>query len=207
MDYTTLASEATVRKVSDALTARGFLPQYVQNGKEALSVIKNLIPKDASVMNGSSTTLQQIGFIDYLKSEKHGWNNLHANIVAEKDPAKQAKLRKESVLSDYYLGSVHALSETGELIIASNTGSQLPHLVYTSPNVILVVSTQKIMPSLEAGFKRLEEHVIPLEDDRMKKVYGAGAGTKHSKTVILHYENPMMQRKVHVLLVNEKLGF
>lgn len=206
MDYTTLASEDTVKKVSDALTARGFLPQIVMDGKEALETIKTLIPAGASVMNGSSTTLQQIGFIDYLKSDDHKWNNLHANILAEKDPEKQAKLRKESVLSDYYVGSVHALSETGEMIIASNTGSQLPHIVFTSPNIIFVVSTQKITSSLETAFKRLETHVIPLEDVRMKKAYN-GMGTTHSKTLILHQENPMMGRKVHVMLVNEKLGF
>ncbi|MEN9328661.1 MAG: hypothetical protein RI947_1469 [Candidatus Parcubacteria bacterium] len=205
MDYTTLASDDTVKRVSDALTAKGFLPQIVKDGAEALETIKTLIPAGASVMNGSSTTLQQIGFIDYLKSDDHKWNNLHANILAEKDPEKQAKLRKESVLSDYYLGSVHALSETGEMIIASNTGSQLPHIVFTSPNIIFVVSTQKITSSLETAFKRLEAHVIPLEDVRMNKAYGMG--TTHSKTLILHQENPMMGRKVHVLLVNEKLGF
>jgi hypothetical protein len=64
-------------------------------------------------MNGASTTLQQIGYVDYLKEGKHGWNNLHDGILAEKDTAKQAELRKHSVVSDYYVGSVHALTDTG----------------------------------------------------------------------------------------------
>ena len=156
-------------------------------------------------MNGASRTLEEVGYIEYLKSGTHGWNNLHEAIVTETDPAKQAVLRKQSVISDFYLGSVHALTETGELLIASNTGSQLPHLVYTSPNIILVVSTKKIVPTLSDAFSRIEEHVVPLEDVRMKSVYGYG--TTYTKTLVLHSENPALGRSVKVILVTEDLGF
>lgn len=205
MDYEKLADTAGVEKTIAALKANNFNAEVVKTGAEALAKIKELIPQGASVMNGASTTLQQIGFIDYLKDAAHGWNNLHANIIAETDKDKQALLRKQSVISDYYLGSVHALSETGELVIASNTGSQMPHLVFTSPNLILVVSTKKIMPTTADALKRLETHVIPQEDARMQKAYGFG--TTYAKTLILHKENPMMGRKVFVLLVEENLGF
>lgn len=205
MNYTKLASKEALDRIVIALTANNFMPEVLANKEAALARVKELIPKGASIMNGSSTTLQQIGFTDYLKAGEHGWRNLHEDILAEKDPAKQAELRKHSVLSDYYLGSVHALSESGELVIASNSGSQLPHLAYTSPNLILVVSTEKIMPTLADALKRLEEHVVPLEDERAKAAYGYG--TMHTKTLILHKENPALGRTVHVLLVEEKSGF
>lgn len=205
MNYDTLANEEMITKLSAGLTERGFLPQVIATGAEAFEQIKSMILPGASVMNGTSRTLESIGFIEYLKADQHGWKNLHADILAEKDETKQAELRRQSLLSDYYLGSVHAVAESGEMVIASNTGSQLPHLVYTSPNVILVVSTQKITPTLEEAFNRLDQHVIPLEDVRMKGVYGVG--TMKSKTLIMHHENPMMGRKIHVLLVKEKLGF
>lgn len=205
MDYTTLASSESVERVVKALTVNRFQPVVIGSGPEALEYIKTHIPKGASVMNGSSTTLEEIGFVDYLKAGAHGWNNLHANVLAETDKEKQADLRRHSVVSAYYLGSVHALSETGELVIASNTGSQLSHLAYTSPHLILVISTKKIVPSLSAAMERLEKHVLPLEDEHMKKLYGSG--TQHNKTLILHGESPMMARTATVLLVNEKLGF
>lgn len=205
MDYTTLPPRATVDRVIANLQERNMEGVYVETKEAALAKIKELIPQGASVMNGASKTLDEIGFIEYLKSGTHGWNNLHAAIVAEQDPAKQAQLRKQSVLSDFYLGSVHALAESGELVIASNTGSQLPHIVFTSSNIIFVVSTQKITPTLADAQKRLREQVIPLEDKRMMGVYGSG--THLSKELIVHWENPIMGRKVHVLLVNEKLGF
>ena len=157
-------------------------------------------------MNGSSRSLEEIGLIEYLKENTHGWNNLHETVLAEKDPAKQALLRKQSVLSDFYLGSAHAISQAGEIVIASNSGSQLPHLVFTSQNIILVVGTQKITPDLDSAMSRLKEYVFPLEDARMKSV-GVAAGSFISKMLVINREQPFMGRKSHVIFVNEKLGF
>ncbi len=156
-------------------------------------------------MNGSSETLSEIGYIDFLKSGQHGWNNLHELILAEPDQVKQGLLRRQSVVSDYYLGSVHALSETGEMVIASNTGSQLPHSAFTSTNLIYVVGSQKITPTLLDALQRLNEYVVPMEDERMKKAYGFG--TTHAKTLIMHKENPMFGRNIKVIIVKESLGF
>ncbi len=205
MDYTTLASTEVITRTIQALAVRGVDAMVVESSAEALAKIKELIPQGASVMNGSSATLEQIGFVEYLKAGQHGWNNLHAGILAEGDKTKQSLLRKQASLSDYYLGSVHALSQTGEFVIASNTGSQLPHIVFTSPNLIFVVSTQKIVPTLTDAFARLEMHVIPLEEQRMQNLYKIG--TFPSKIVIFNRENPMLGRKVKMILVNEKLGF
>ena len=205
MNYETIPSKEIVEKTVAALKERNIEVLILDTKEQALEKIKALIPKGASVMNGSSTTLEQIGFVDYLKSGAHGWSNLHEAILSEKDPAKQSGLRKQAVLSDYYLGSVHALSETGEFVVASNTGSQLPHIVFTSSNLIFVVGTQKIVPTLADAMRRLEDYVVPLEDKHMKELYGMG--TMLSKIVIFKYENPMMGRKVTVILVQEKLGF
>lgn len=205
VDYDMLSTEEVVKSTMVALKARGIEASVATNGIDALKKIKELIPKDSSVMNGASVTLEQIGFIEYLKGGEHGWSNLHEAIVEEKDPVKQGALRKQALLSDYYLGSVHALAQTGELLIASNSGSQLPHIVFSSPNLIFVVSTKKIVPTLADTYKRLYEHVIPLEDERVMKVYGMH--TAPNKIVIFQGENPMIGRKIHVILVSEDLGF
>ncbi len=156
-------------------------------------------------MNGSSVTLEQIGFVEYLKSGNHGWNNLHAAIVAEKDPVKQKELRKQAINSDYYLGSVHALTETGEFVVGSNSGSQLPHIVFSSPNLIFVVGTQKIVPTLSDAMKRLEDYVVPLENKHMQEKHGVN--TTLAKIVIFKKENLRMGRKVRMILVKEPLGY
>ncbi len=203
--YNILANKDMIEETIKNLEANGIKGIFVETGAQALEKIKELIPAGASVMNGSSKTLEKIGFVDYLKEDKHGWNNLHEGILAEKDPAKQALLRKQAVLSDYYLGSVHALSKTGEFIVASNSGSQLPHIVFTSPNLIFVVGAQKIVATIEEGLKRLQEYVIPLEDDRMMEK--SNVHTYPSKVLIFKKEQPFMARKVTMIMVNKILGF
>jgi hypothetical protein len=205
MHYDTLANADSINTVIEALKEHNIETEAVDTRAAALARVKELIPAGASVMNGSSRTLEEIGFIDYLKAGEHGWNNLHAAVAAEKDPTKQTDLRRQSLFADYYLGSVHAATETGELIIASASGSQLAHLVSTSPNIVLVAGAQKIVPTLEDGLKRVREYVFLLEDARMKAL--GYPGSLLAKIVIFANELPMMGRKVHVLLVNEKLGF
>lgn len=145
MEYTKIASDSVIGKTVEALKERNIHAIIVNTKEEALKEIKKLIPKGASVMNGSSTTLNEIGFVGYLKGGTHGWNNVHENILNEKDKAKQSRLRKESVLADYFLGSVHAITEAGQLMIASASGSQIPSYAFTSDNVIWVASANKIV--------------------------------------------------------------
>ena len=205
MDHAALATQSELDTTVEALSTNGFMPEVLATKEEALARIKNLIPEGDSIMNGASKTLEQVGYIDYLKEGTHGWKNLHADILAETDPIKQGELRKYSVVSDFYLGSAHVITEKGEIVIASNSGSQLPHLAFTSPNIILVVSTKKLTPTLTEAFDRIDSHIVPLEDVRMKGVYGFG--TLHAKTLIMHKENPAIGRKIHVLFVKEDLGF
>lgn len=205
MDFSKLASKEVIDRTVKALISKSIETFVLTNRTAALEKIKELIPQGATVMNGASKTLEQIGFVEYLKSKQHGWNNLHEAILTEKDPARQAILRKQSALSDYYLGSVHALQENGDFVIASNTGSQLSHIVFTSPNLIFVVSTKKIVPTFSYAMRRLEEYIIPLEDKNMKEKYGVG--TSLNKILIFKNENSMMGRKIRMILVEEDLGF
>lgn len=204
MDYTKIASDSVIGKTVEALKERNIHAIVVDTKEEALEEIKKLIPKGASVMNGSSTTLNEIGFVDYLKEGKHGWDNVHADILNEKDKAKQSRLRKESVLADYFLGSAHAITEAGQLMIASASGSQIPSYAYTSDNVIWVASANKIVADREAGFKRIEDYVFPLENKRMQGVGYPGSTIGH---VLIIEREIMPNRRLTLILVKEKLGF
>lgn len=205
MNFNKLASSQVISVTQKNLESKNYQVFVVDSGSQALEKIKEIIPANVSVMNGSSTTLEQIGYNKYLEYGNHKWSDLHAQITAENEQEKRDKLRRESVLSDYYLGSVHALSSTGEFVIASNTGSQLPHIVFTSQNLIFVVSTKKIVESLTLALQRLEEYVMPLEDERLMKEYKAH--TADNKILIFKGENAMKKRTVTFILVAEDLGF
>jgi hypothetical protein len=197
-----LPSSQTVEETLNALRARGFKAESVPDRTAALERVYSLIPDGAQVMTGSSRTLDEIGFTAFLASEKHPWINLKGQIMTEKDREKQLALRRQAVFADYFLGSVHAITTTGQMVAGSASGSQLAAYAYGGKNLILVAGTQKITADLNEALKRLSEYTVPLEDKRMK---GLGApGTYLSRVVILERE---AQRNVHVILVSEKLGF
>jgi len=205
MDYETIPPKEIIEKTVKALTERGIEVIIVDDKESALQKVKEAIPQGASVMNGSSRTLEQIGFVEYLKSGEHGWNNLHAAILAEQDKAKQMQLRMQSSFAEYFLGSVHAITQEGQTLTASASGSQIPPYAFTARNIIWVASSNKIVPSIEEGLKRIREYSFPLESERMKSL--GYPGSSINKILIFERESTMMGRKVRMILVNEKLGF
>ena len=207
MDYSILPDQKRIRTALDAVSARGIAAELVETKEAALERLLALIPPGSDVMTGASLTLTQIGLDELLISGKQPWHNRKADITAENDPARRSVLRKQSVLSDYFLGSVHAIAETGELVVASATGSQLASYAFASSHVIWIAGAQKIAPTLEDAVRRVREYVLPLEDRRMKSAIGPQIGSFIGKLMIFEKEAPYLRRSVTLLLVNEVLGF
>jgi len=206
MDFAALASRQVIAATVEALKARGVNAEVAATGKEALERLRALIPAGASLSTGASLTLKEIGFEDLLISGTHPWKNLKAAIVAEKDAARQTLLRRQSALADWYLGSVHAVVQTGELVWASLTGSQLAPYAYAASNLIWVAGAQKIVPTVDAGMRRIREYIFPHEDARMRAASGGRMGSGIGKMLIFEREAPFLGRKLHLILVQERLG-
>jgi len=206
MAFDQLASMDRIQRTITALKARGVTAEILPTAGEALARLKSLIPAGASLSTGASITLREIGLDDLLKSADHPWKNLKAEFLAEKDPARQMLLRRQSVLADYYLGSVHAVAETGEVVIASMTGSQLSPYAYAARNVIWVAGAQKITPSLDEAVRRVREYVLPHENARMLESSGGKMGSRIGKLLVFENEVPFLGRTVTLLFVNQKLG-
>jgi L-lactate utilization protein LutC len=206
MNSTVASDDKTIETTAAALRARGIRVEIVGTRAEALDLIKAIIPAGVTVMTGASVTLKEIGFEDYLISKAHPWKNLKDDIVAETDLAKQSALRKQATLADYFLGSVHAVAETGELVIASASGSQLGPYAFSASNVVWVVGSQKITKTLEDGIRRAKEFVMPHEDERMKARTGGKMGTMLGKLLIFEREAPFLGRKLTLILVREATG-
>jgi|SRR3989344_4527645 len=203
MDYTILAKDEVLEKIALVTGSKNLKTYIVGDRAEALDKVRNLINAGATVMTGASRTLEEIGFVDLLKSGNHPWKNLKDAIINETDPAKKSELRRQSVSADYFLGSVHAITEEGELVVGSASGSQIPSYAFTSPNVIWVVGAQKVVPNLDEGLKRLRDYVVPLEDLHMKELGNAGT----SLSEIWIFNKSIMPRNLNLILVKEKLGF
>jgi L-lactate utilization protein LutC len=198
-----IATGEMIANTAASLKKGNISVQILENKEEVLAMLKKVIPEGASVMTGGSTTLNEIGLTDLLKSGDHPWKNLKDDIMAEKDEKKQQELRMKSTLADYFLGSVHAVAETGQVVIASATGSQLPAYVFSSPNVIWIVGAQKLVADLETAVRRVREYVYYREDERMKK--DGAPGTMMGKLLI--FEKEFVPGRVQMIIIKEKLGF
>ncbi len=200
-----IPNKQTITRTIDALKNRGINAELVNTRSDALKLITARIPEGAEVMTGASTSLDEIGFTELLQSGTHQWKNLKQELMSEKDPAKLRSLRVKATGSEYFIGSVQAVAETGEIVVASASGSQIPAYAFNARNVVWVVGAQKIVRSLEEALRRVREHALPLETARMKSQ--GFPGSMIGKILILEREPPQFGRNLTMILVNEKLGF
>ena len=200
-----IPNQQTITRTINALKNRGINAELVQTQGGALKLLTARIPEGAEVMTGASTSLDQIGFTDLLKSGARNWKNLKQEMMSEKDPVKQRSLRVKATGAEYFIGSVQAVAETGEIVVASASGSQIPAYAFNSRNVVWVVGAQKIVRTLEEALRRVREHALPLETARMKSQ--GYPGSMIGKILIFEREPPQFGRNLTMILVNEKLGF
>ncbi|KAF9545659.1 hypothetical protein EC957_010640 [Mortierella hygrophila] len=200
------ASADRVNAAKAALEKNGFRVHVVNTRADAFEAVKNLIPAGASINNAHSTTLEEIGFITYIKGDTP-WKNIHGTIVQEKDPVKQADLRRTlGSTVDYYLTSVASVTETGHLAHGDLSGSKVGPVAFAAGNVIVIAGSNKIVKDEQEAWKRQEEHALPLESARVRIAYGL------PQSNITHYEyirtsSPFNANRIQVILVNEALGY
>lgn len=203
-NYTSIPTREKIDKVLITFNDRNIKGIFVNSKKEALDAIFEIIPNDSEIATGSSESLREIGFLDVLKQKQHNWKNVKDNLFAEVDHLKREELRRESILADYNIQSCHAITEKGQLVIASGMGNQISAIAYASKNIVFVVGAQKIVKNLDEAFERIRNYVMPLENERMKKI-GFKKGTTLGK--ILIFEKEIREREIHVIIVNENIGF
>jgi hypothetical protein len=186
-----------------ALEGRGVQAIFVPEREDALAAVLDMIPRGSKVAHGTSMTLREIGLVDYLCGTGSGYEYLNPQWQAETDAPRRARLRGElSLDSDYFLGGVQAICETGQVIGTDATGSRQAFYIFGPPRVIWVAGINKIVPDVEAGLRRAREIALPKEDARMKSV--GMAGSSIAKVVI--YERERLGR-ISLVLVGEELGY
>jgi L-lactate utilization protein LutB len=198
-----LADEETIEETVANLEANGFEVVVVDSADDALEAVKSQIPAGASVMNGHSTTLEEIGFDDYLSEGDHEWESLPDQIGSIDDDAERQAARRESQTADYFLGGINAISETGELVAADLSGSRIGAYPFAASNVVIVSGVNKIVPTLDDALDRLESVAYPLENERAQEAYGVESAI--AKQLIFRQE--VEEGRTTVVLVRGQLGY
>lgn len=202
-DFSVLASDDVIAVTINALKTNGINAVLAENAEEARKKVFEIIPQNAEVMTMSSITLETIG-IDKEINESEKYNSVKNKLSKMDRKTQELEMQKMGASPEYAVGSVHAVTEDGKVIIASNTGSQLPAYAYASAHVIWVVGTQKIVANLDEGMKRVYDYVLPLESEHMNKLYGI---PKSNVSKILTINKETNPQRITLILVKEKLGF
>jgi hypothetical protein len=198
--FTALPDEETLATTVAALEARGFGVDVVDDLDAARDAALARIPHGSSVATNSSVTLEETGIAAAIND---GGPYDSARKVLALDRATQMREIKTAVLlPDFALGSVHAVTRDGTLVLASALGSQIAAYAWGAANVILVVGAQKLVPDLAAAHERIHRHCLALENERTLEVYGRGSYI--GKILEIHQDEP---GRTHVVLIRQAVGF
>ncbi|MBI5354784.1 MAG: LUD domain-containing protein [Chloroflexi bacterium] len=200
--FTQIPTDERIERTAKALEANNIKTLIAEDGADAKRIFFELVPEGAEVFLGASVTLETLGIKDEV--EKSGrYDALRPKMFAMNRETQGKEIRKLGGTPDYAAGSVQAVTEDGHVLIASNTGSQLGPYASGAGKVIWVVGAQKIVKDINEGMERIQEHVLPLEEEHMQGLYKVS--TAVSKLLIVNKE--VRPGRITMIIVKEKLGF
>jgi hypothetical protein len=201
-EFTQLASAQQVEKTVQALQAHGIQAVVFDTGEEASKYVLDLIPDGAEVYNSPSSTIEAIGLAEQIEHPNR-FQAVRTRVAALNYVTQRNEMRKMVAAPDVLVGSVQAITEQGEVLIASASGSQLSAAVFGANTVIWVAGTQKLVHTLADGLRRVREHSLPLESERAQQIYGQGSAINKLLTINAEHE----PGRITIVLVKQQLGF
>jgi L-lactate utilization protein LutC len=196
------ASRERLIKVAAALEKNNITALVVSSREAARAKVLELIPRGAEVFTATSRTLDELGIAAEL-NEAGQHNAVRPKLLRMNRDTQRHEMRELGARPAYVVGSVHAVTDDGVVMIASMSGSQLGPYASGSGNVIWVVGAQKVVKTIEEGLQRIEQYSLPLEDERLRSLYGIGSAI--GKILIVKRE--VAQGRSTLILLDEVIGF
>ena len=203
-----------IEDLERALASRGIDFVYAADRAQALKSVLARIPQGATVMNGGSHTLEDIGLIDALRD---GYQWLRPAIAATNDRTERNRKRRAAVTADWLIGGVNAITMSGEIVNVDGSGNRLAGYAFGAGKVILVAGVNKVVPDLAAALERVRNTAAVQECRKLQKttpcaVTGrcdndACRGPDRQCGKILIIENEKIAGRITLVLVGEPLGY
>ena len=203
MNYATTATADQIEITIKALEQNGIQAELVSKAEIKQKVL-DMIPHGAEVLQASSVTLDTLGISEAINNSGD-YNSVKAKLARMNREVQGREMQVIGAAPDYVVGSVHAVTEDGKIVVVSNTGSQLSSYVYGSDKVIWVVGIQKIVANLDTAMDRINSYVLPLESERLNKAYNMDKGSFVSKVLI--YNREVRPGRITLLFVDAPVGY
>ena len=200
--FTEPAPAERLERAAAALTAHGFAVEILDGAAAARARIRELIPEGASVYTSASETTRLSGIREDI-NDSGRYQAVGPRAMAMDRETQFDDIRRLIAGPDFVVGSVAALTETGSIVVASASGSQVPAYSGGAGHAIWIVGAQKVVPDLSAALRRVEEHCLPLESERAQAVYGQPSAI--NRLLVMNAE--LHPGRATVLLLREAIGF
>ena len=201
VDFAAPASETKLEALAERLRERNFEVVIVQDGAEAKAEVLKRIPDGARVHSGKSKTLEDAGlFSEFMENERYDFvrrTTMKMDMRTQRD-----EIRKLGAAPDVMVNSAHAVTEAGQIVITSASGSQIGPIASGAGKLILVIGSQKVVPDLDTAFRRIQDYVFPYEDARLRDQLGIG--TQIARTLIL--DRDFVPGRTTIILVRNPIG-
>jgi hypothetical protein len=200
VEFVKPASEATLEALAERLRARNFEVVILDDGAAAKAEVLARVPEGSQVHTGKSKTLEDIGiFQEFMDNEKYDF--IRRRTLKMDRQTQLDEMRKAGAAPDIMVNSAHAVTEAGQIVMTSATGSQIGPIAYGAGKLILVIGSQKVVPDLNTALRRIEDYVIPYEEDRLNVAHGVA---KMNRTLIL--EGDHTPGRTTIILVRQPIG-
>ena len=200
LEFARPASEATLEALAEKLRARNFEVVIVDDGAAAKAEVLSRVPEGSQVQTGKSKTLEDARIFDeFMNNEQYDF--IRRRTLKMDRNTQRDEMRKAGATPDFMVNSAHAVTEAGQIVMTSATGSQIGPIASGAGKLILVIGSQKVVPDLDVAFRRIEDYVIPYEEDRLNVAHGVA---KMNRTLILGGDHT--PGRTTVILVRTPIG-
>ena len=201
-DCDQLPDQETLDRTIENIETRNIDVTVCETGDNAREYLIDRLPADVSVMNGRSTSLHEIGFIDYLQREED-FTYLKNQIREIDDDEERQEARRQAITSDVFFDSPNAIASTGEIVGVNGKGTSIGAWPYAAKQLVLVSGTNKIVPTVDDAIDRVRNFAYPLENERVRRAQN------HESVIgkLLVYEFEKLDNRTEIVLIKENLGY
>lgn len=207
------ACQIQANHVIEEMKKRNFEAFYCETREEALEKALSLIEKGSVIAHGGSLTIEEIGLLSYIKVHPEEFNFIDRSLAKTDEEKRQ--YHAKSVLADYYLMSANAFTEDGQLVNIDGNGNRVSCLCFGPKHVIVVVSMNKMVPTVEDAYKRIREcacapNCLRLGLNTPCALTGFCKECISDSSICADFVTTRMSRypdRIKVILVGEPLGF
>jgi L-lactate utilization protein LutB len=198
-----------LEKVIENLKKNGFSVEVADTKWKAFDIAKTYLVDGISVGLGGSTTVEEIGLLNYLETRKS--ITLHNQYEKGISMEENLNRRREGMLSDLFIASSNAITHDGYLVNVDGTGNRVAAQIFGPKKVLLIVGVNKIVKDLDEAFDRLKNTAAAKNIERInEKAKSFGKEPSYcwdniaNKFTLIKNEKP---GRTDIILVKEELGF